>query len=521
MEWQNLYLWLLIGLVASVILLIWVISAFFRKKAQLQNMTFLLKENELTVKNLEKNFDILNVENAALREELKNFQEIHHNLTTQLATLHTKKDYTEQQWLGARQDIDSLQTQLEHYRTASIQLEEALSQIRIKNLEINELKEKNNLLQESNSHLKAREAVHEKEITILQDQLKTQQLTFHELHQKAHEQFSLLSSKILEEKSATFTQLNKLNIEQILAPLNEQIKEFREKLGAQHSEEIKYRHSLNDRIRELIENTQKVSAEANHLATALKGQNKLQGDWGEMILENILESSGLEKNREYFVQTSHRNEESHLIRPDILVKLPGDRKVIIDAKVSLTGYEKYSHEKDTNKRQESLEQHLRSIRQHIQQLSDKKYEAIEGSLDFVMLFIPVEPAYVIALQADPNLWNFAYRKKIILMSPTNIVAALKLIHELWRRELQHHNALAIAEQAEKMHQKLVSFLNEFDEVGQQIEQSHQKYLKAQKLLVSGRGNLMTQLDQLKSMGVQSKKDIKNISNWKSDEKEEL
>ena len=244
--------------------------------------------------------------------------------------------------------------------------------------------------------------------TFLSEKLTNQKTEFEELQKTAHLQFEKIANKLFEEKSSKFTETNKLNIETLLNPLKEDINKFKTKVEETYDKESKQRFSLEEKVKDLIEQTNKVSAEANNLATALKGKPQKRGNWGEMILERILESSGLTKEREYFVQQSVKDEEGNLMRPDVLVNLPDERVIIIDSKVSLIGYDKFIATENTDEQKIFLAEHLKSTYDHIDQLSSKKYDDIETSLDFTMMFIPIEPAYMAAIQGDPDLWAYAY-----------------------------------------------------------------------------------------------------------------
>jgi DNA recombination protein RmuC len=250
-----------------------------------------------------------------------------------------------------------------------------------------------------------------------------------------------------------------------------------------------------------------VSAEANNLATALKGQTKKQGDWGEMILESILEKSGLTRGREYTIQDNMKDESGKNQRPDVVVHLPENRKIIIDSKVSLVAYDKFSSAENPDLQRITLKEHILSIYSHIDLLAPRRYDLMEGSLDFVMMFIPVEPAYLTAIQADPELWSYAYNKRILLISPTNLIAALKLVTDLWKREQQNRNAMEIARQGEKLYEKFVGFLDTMEDVGRHIGKSQEAYGKALSQLKDGRGNLIGQAMKLRKLGIRSEKSM--------------
>jgi DNA recombination protein RmuC len=343
--------------------------------------------------------------------------------------------------------------------------------------------------------------------TALNDKLTSQKAEVEELQITAHLQFEKIANKLFEEKSEKFTATNKTNIETILKPLKEDIKKFKEKVEATHTEETKQRTSLEERIKGLIEQTNKVSTEANNLATALKGKAQKRGNWGEMILERILESSGLTKDSEYFVQQSIKDDEGKTQRLDVRVNLPDSRVIIIDSKVSLIAYDKYSASEDSEEQKRFLAEHISATKLHIEQLSEKKYDNIETSLDFTLMFVPIEPAYLLAIQGDTDLWSYAYSKRILLVSPTTLIACLKLFSDLWRREWQNKNAMDIVKKGEALYEKFVGFTKTFEEVGNSIKSSQEKYDKALGQLKDGKGNLVNQAIQLKNLGLKSDKKV--------------
>jgi DNA recombination protein RmuC len=343
--------------------------------------------------------------------------------------------------------------------------------------------------------------------SFLSEKLENQKTEFEELQKTAHLQFEKIANKLFEEKSSKFTETNKASIETLLNPLKEDINKFKTKVEETYDKESKERFSLEKVVKELQEQTNKVSAEANNLATALKGKPQKRGNWGEMILERILESSGLTKDREYFIQQSMKDEDGNTLRPDVRVSLPDERVIIIDSKVSLVAYDKLAATENPDEQKIFLEEHLQSIYIHIEQLSNKRYDDFETSLDFTMMFIPIEPAYFAALQGNPNLWSYAYDKRILLISPTNLIACLKLISDLWRREWQNKNAMEIVKRGEALYEKFVGFTKTFEEIGNSIKSSQEKYDKALGQLKDGKGNLVNQAIQLKNLGLKSDKKI--------------
>ncbi|RYF99520.1 MAG: DNA recombination protein RmuC, partial [Chitinophagaceae bacterium] len=328
-------------------------------------------------------------------------------------------------------------------------------------------------------------------------------------------QFENIANKILEEKTARFTKLNEDNLSNILKPLGENLESFKKKVEEVYSTEAKERFSLGKELDKLMQLNQKVSEEANNLANALKGNSKVQGDWGQMILENILEKSGLVKDREYFTQETLKdedgkiwqNEDGNRMQPDVIIAYPDNRKVIVDSKVSLTAYTRYVAAETNEEQKKFIGDHLRSIRKHIDDLSRKNYQDFAPTLDFVMMFIPNEPAYLLALQNDSELWHYAYHKRILLISPTNLIAALKLLVDLWKREYQNKNALEIAKRGGLLYDKLAGFVDKLSDVGTNLSKAQKSYEQAFNQLKEGNGNLLSQAEKLKELGVKPKKNL--------------
>lgn len=366
--------------------------------------------------------------------------------------------------------------------------------------EIKKLVDEKNELISIKSHLNAQNQA-------LQKLLDSQKEEIEKMQALAKEEFQNLANRILEEKSKKFTDANKENLDLLLKPLGENLENFKKRVSEVYENEARERFSLNNTIKMMMEQTTKISQEANNLATALKGQTKTQGDWGEMILERILEDSGLTKDREYFSQFNIKNENGENQRPDFVLKLPGNQIVIIDSKVSLNAYERMISAEDEEQRKQNLNLHISAMKRHIDTLAEKRYDNLKESLDFTIMFVPVESAFLTALQGDTQLWNYAYKKHIILLSPTNLIAYLKLISDVWKRDHHNKNAAEIARQAGALYDKFDGFVTDLLKIGKKMDDAKGDYENAMKKLSTGKGNLVGSVQKLKQLGAKASKNL--------------
>ncbi len=322
-------------------------------------------------------------------------------------------------------------------------------------------------------------------------------------------QFKNLANDILEEKSKRFSEQNQQSLGQLLDPLKTKLQEFQGKVEQVYVQEGKDRSALAEQVRQLMELNKTVSQEANNLTKALKGSNKTQGNWGELVLERVLESSGLRKGEEYDVQESHTLEDGRRLQPDVVVHLPDDRHLVIDAKATLIAYEDYANAEDDKHRDAALKRHLDAVRSHIKGLSDKNYQDLYGlkSLDFVLMFVPIEPAFMLAVTHDRELYMDAWNKNVLLVSPSTLLFVVRTVANLWRQEAQTRNAQDIAKRGAELYDKLAGFVEDMESLGTRLNQAQKDYDGAINKLSTGRGNVIRQAEMLKKLGVKPSKSL--------------
>ncbi len=390
-----------------------------------------------------------------------------------------------------RREVELLQIERDNARDAAHawNLERAAKE--------NELRRLDALAASLNAELREQQDSHQQRLTDLQgsrDELRAQ--------------FAELAGKIFDEREQRFAETSQQRLGQLLDPLKERIQSFEKRVEESYQAEARERFSLAKELERLQQLNLRLSDEATNLTRALKGQ-KTQGNWGELILERVLEHAGLEKGREYQTQVSLKGPDGERFQPDVLIMLPGDKQVVVDSKVSLTAYQQYVGSDDPQVAQAALKQHVLSLRNHVKGLAGKDYKRLEGlhSLDFVLLFVPIEAAFSAALQAEPNLFQEAFDRHIVIVSPTTLLATLRVIDSLWKQERQSQNAREIAERAGWLYDKFVLFIQDLDEVGNRLQQLDKAYAAARNKLTEGRGNLVSRSEQLKLLGARASKSL--------------
>ncbi|MEM9338230.1 MAG: DNA recombination protein RmuC [Bacteroidota bacterium] len=341
----------------------------------------------------------------------------------------------------------------------------------------------------------------------LKERLQEQKEESEKLQEKFSIQFKNLANEIFEEKSKKFTDQNKTNLHELLNPLGQKLSDFEKKIEQTNKESLERSTALREQIIGLKELNSRMSKEAENLTKALKGDVKTQGNWGEVILERILEKSGLEKDREYFVQETLHSEEGRRLRPDVIIKLPDNKNLVIDAKASLVAYEKYVNEEEDHLKEQHLKDHIQSVRNHVKGLTQKSYHQLfdGGSLDYVLMFVPIEAAFALVVQYGGELYNEAHEKSIIIVSPTTLIATLRTVASIWKHEYQNRNALEIARQGGALYDKFKSFVDDLILVGKSLDKSKDQYKDAMNKLVDGKDNLIRKTERLKELGAKTGK----------------
>ncbi len=446
----------------------------------------------------------------------REIQALQSQLDTQKTLSEQKIQYLEQSLSETNNELEELDTQRDQDRHELKQAHGKFMAVmeKLRYLETIEAERKRFMQElsdtrEQKANLDAQyrelQALHKEQLQHGQDKIQFLEDSENRLKQ----QFESLANQLFELKAAKVDQQNKQSLEGLLNPLKDQLDGFRKQVNDSFSQEAKERHTLVHELKTLQRLNDKMAQEAVNLTQALKGDNKQQGNWGEVVLARVLEESGLREGHEYFTQVSLQNESGKRYQPDVVVFLPNDKQVVIDSKMVLIAYERYFHAETEAQKASSLSEHLLAIRNHIKGLSRKDYHQLQGikSLDYVLMFIPVEPAFQLAVQADPSLVKDALEQNIILVSPTTLLVALRTIDNLWKNERQNQNAKIIADKASKLYDKLRLFVEDMDSLGQSLDKANQNYQGAMNKLVSGRGNAIRQAESFRELGVEVKRSM--------------
>ena len=477
------YLWVALALIAGFS----VSYLLFLQKFKSQKLEFeIQKEKELSALNeeinrLERELGIseakiveLREEAAVISSELESERKRREEAEVELAKVKTEKENLEEQL----KELDQIKEKLEKERSLRIELEKKNSSLEsnIENIKKLLVEEKRRL-----------------------DEVKTQM----------QQEFKLIANEILKANSQEFTQKSKKELDDLINPLKEKITNFEKKVNETYEKGIKDQTELKAEFKKIYELSKQLDKDAKNLTKALKSDSKQQGNWGEVVLERILEQSGLVKDREYFIQETGKNVDGKVIRPDVIIKLPDNKFMIIDAKVSLTAFQEYISAEDNEQKQKALKKHIESVKKHVKELSEKNYPSFEGinTPDFVLMFMPVEPAFAAAMQSDPNIFSYAWERKVVIVSPTTLLATLRTIESIWKQERQTRNAVEIARQAGALYDKFVGFLKDLDKIGDYLDKSQKAYNDARNKLSDGKGNIVRQVEKLKELGAKTQKEI--------------
>ena len=403
-------------------------------------------------------------------------------------------------------EIKELQVKHQDATSDLLRLEERMAN---KEAELEKITTEYNTLKSENvNHI--RELATEKQlIEGLKEKLDSQKMELAEMHTRMTEQFKNLANEILDDKSKKFTDQNKIQIDQLLKPLGEKIRDFEKKVEDAYNLETRDKAGLKQQILQLTELNKKMSEDALNLTKALKGESKTQGNWGEMVLERILERSGLNRGQEYDLQFSGTTDDGRRLQPDVVIHLPEKKNLIIDAKVSLTAYERFSSAGTPEEQEQSLKLHIQSLRAHVKILSEKNYSQLFdiGTPDFVLMFVPIEPAFGLAMMKEPSLYNDAFERNIVIVSPSTLLATMATIKNIWKYEYQNRHALQIADEGGKLYDKFVLFIDDLDKLGTRIRQTQESFDDAMNKLSKGRGDLVSRVEKMKKLGAKASKQI--------------
>ncbi|WP_417681064.1 DNA recombination protein RmuC [Pseudidiomarina aquimaris] len=413
-------------------------------------------------------------------------------------------------WLWQRAKVQQAAQQLEHQVGLAAQREEQLEhELEQTEQRLQLAEQQQQQLQQQRSQLQADLAANQSKLESSLKHAEEKQRLLEASEERMKKEFERLAQQIFEQKSERLQQSSKQTLEVTLAPFKQQLEAFKKQVESQYTEELKQRASLTTEITSLKELNKQMAAEADALTRALKGDTKAQGNWGEVVLERILTQSGLREGHEYDTQSHHRDEDGKSFKPDVVVHLPNEKDVVIDSKVSLVAYERYFNSDDDKERDAALTEHVNSLRAHIKGLSKKNYQQLDSvrTLDYVLMFIPIEPAFLLAVDRDPELIRLALEHNIMLVSPTNLLVALRTVNNIWQYEHQNRNAQKIAEDAGKLYDKFAGFIEDMQKIGNSLDTVRKHYDGAMNKLSTGRGNLVGRVEKFKEMGVQTSKKL--------------
>jgi len=477
------YIWIIVAFAAGFLgTFVWFSQHMkaekFRWEAEKENS---LKALQNEIFSRESQITILESKEVEFREELKE--------------LNVKIDEIQKQKSKADVEVAQLQTQmknLEQQIEEAEPLKQALEKERKTRIDF----------EKENASLKA-------SLESLKEMLNEEKKRLEEVKEQMKQEFALIANKVLKENSEAFGQHSKKNIGELINPLKERIERFEKRVEDTYEKGRKDQLELHDEFKKIYNLSVQLDKDAKNLTKALKSDSKQQGNWGEVVLERILEESGLIKGQEYLIQETGENEDGRVIRPDVIIQLPQDKFLIVDSKVSLTAYQEYVSLEDKDARESALKRHMDSVKKHVKELSEKNYATIKGknTPDFVLMFMPIEPAFAAAIQADHSLFNYAWERRVVIVSPTTLLATLRTIESIWRQEKQTRNALDIARQAGSLYDKFVGFTEDLDKIGTHLDKTQRSYQEARKKLSEGRGNLVGQVEKLKTMGAKAQKSI--------------
>ncbi len=501
---------------AILITMIWMILAGKRRREWESRLQAAQEEGARAYEELEREY-------RAIREEKETLADSLEDLRIERAGLLSRLEGVEASLQDLRNREGELKEGLARLESEKSDLESSLEEARVQNAaltsrveELGRVLNRNGELERKLEESRQRNLDLEKELselgTRLEEEREQSQARLEELRQareSMQKEFKLLADRVLEENSKRFGELSRGQVEQVLKPLKEQVAEFRERIEKVHTEETREMATLMQEIRQLRDLNRRIGEDAVNLTKALRGESKQQGIWGEMVLERVLEASGLREGEEYQREVSLRDAESKRFRPDVVVHLPDKRDIIIDAKTSLVAYERYVNAEEEEERKLYAKHHLEAVKAHIDRLSEKSYTELEGvnTLDFIFMFMPIEGALMLALQEDPSLYDKAFAKHIVLVSPTTLLVALRAVENTWRRERQNRNALEIARRAGALYDKFVGFAEDLERVGKQLDTVQKSYDSAWKKLSEGRGNIVRQIEGLRELGARATKEI--------------